>query len=332
MTAVERFHAVMSFRPVDRLPAIEWAPWWSLTLQRWRREGLPQELDPAIDIARWFGLDPLPRIRIRPYRPSCPQPTIDGAPLLAKASLDEYRRFRQNLYTEPGFDEPTYRRLIERRNRHGDIIIWLAIDGFFWFPRSLLGVEPHLLALYEDGELVHAINLDLANYHHQVLNRLLEIGQPDLLTISEDLSYNHGPMLGRAHFEEFLAPYYALVLPQLCGCRTKVFLDSDGNIDMVVPWMLGVGFVGLLPLERRAGVDVARLRRQYPNLLMIGGFDKTVMKHGRQAMVREFHRLGSTIASGGFIPSVDHQTPPDVSLENYRSYVDLLKSNVNRGP
>jgi hypothetical protein len=28
---------------------------------------------------------------------------------------------------------------------------------------------------------------------------------------------------------------------------------------------------------------------------------------------------------GGFIPSVDHQTPPDVSLENYRLYNGILK-------
>jgi hypothetical protein len=29
--------------------------------------------------------------------------------------------------------------------------------------------------------------------------------------------------------------------------------------------------------------------------------------------------------TGGFIPSVDHQTPPGVSLEQYQLYVRLLK-------
>jgi hypothetical protein len=28
--------------------------------------------------------------------------------------------------------------------------------------------------------------------------------------------------------------------------------------------------------------------------------------------------------TGGFIPSVDHQTPPGVSLEQYRCYLRLL--------
>ena len=36
MTNRERFQAVLSHRlPDDRLPAIEWATWWDLTLNRW---------------------------------------------------------------------------------------------------------------------------------------------------------------------------------------------------------------------------------------------------------------------------------------------------------
>lgn len=34
--------------------------------------------------------------------------------------------------------------------------------------------------------------------------------------------------------------------------------------------------------------------------------------------------------SGGFIPSVDHQTPPGVSLKNYRIYVRLLMEYAER--
>ena len=49
------------------------------------------------------------------------------------------------------------------------------------------------------------------------------------------------------------------------------------------------------------------------------------MHLGEQAMRQEFERILPAMKSGGFIPSVDHQTPPDVSLETYRLYVSLLK-------
>jgi hypothetical protein len=34
---------------------------------------------------------------------------------------------------------------------------------------------------------------------------------------------------------------------------------------------------------------------------------------------------------GGFIPSVDHQTPPGVSLEEYRVYLRLLWEYMDAG-
>ena len=34
---------------------------------------------------------------------------------------------------------------------------------------------------------------------------------------------------------------------------------------------------------------------------------------------------------GGFAPSVDHQTPPGVSLENYRIYLRLFREYAEKG-
>lgn len=44
MNTRERFQAVMSFEPVDRLPAIESYWWCDQTLARWYAEGLPRNL------------------------------------------------------------------------------------------------------------------------------------------------------------------------------------------------------------------------------------------------------------------------------------------------
>jgi hypothetical protein len=41
-------------------------------------------------------------------------------------------------------------------------------------------------------------------------------------------------------------------------------------------------------------------------------------------MRAEFERLTPLMKRGGFIPSVDHQTPPGVSLEQYRLFLKLL--------
>lgn len=92
----------------------------------------------------------------------------------------------------------------------------------------------------------------------------------------------------------------------------------------------GAGIEGVLPLERQAGVDVNRIRRNDPDWIMIGGYDKTIMHLGEEAMRREFDRLLPAMQSGRYIPSVDHQTPPDVSLSQYRTYVSLLREYAAR--
>ena len=42
-------------------------------------------------------------------------------------------------------------------------------------------------------------------------------------------------------------------------------------------------------------------------------------------MRKEFERLLPVMARGGYIPGVDHQTPPEVSIANYRLYINLLR-------
>jgi hypothetical protein len=72
------------------------------------------------------------------------------------------------------------------------------------------------------------------------------------------------------------------------------------------------------------------LRRRYPHLRMVGHFNKMTMNRGEEAMRAEFERLSPLARTGGFIPSVDHQTPPGVSLEQYRGYLRLLRDYTNR--
>ena len=56
-----------------------------------------------------------------------------------------------------------------------------------------------------------------------------------------------------------------------------------------------------------------------------------VMNKGEAAIRGEFDRLALLARTGGFIPSVDHQTPPGVSLEEYRVYLRLLHEFVRTG-
>jgi len=323
---LERFRAVMDFQPVDRLPRIEWAGWWDQTLERWQSEGLA--LSDRYEVIRHFGLDVYWQHWFGPQKPTLPAPAYHGAGLMA--TDDEYDALREHLYPETPDELLAQLAQWQAGQDRGDGLLWITLEGVFWFPRKLFGIERHLYGFYDQPELMHRVNGDLLECHLRVLERIAPACRPAFVTLAEDMSYNHGPMLSEALFEEFVAPYYRRLIPRLAEMGMTVLVDTDGDVTAMVPWLLRTGVRGVLPLERQAGVDAAALRRAYPDFLMLGQFDKMVMPRGEAAMRAEFERLLPAMRSGGFIPSVDHQTPPGVSLEQYRSYVALLKEYTQR--
>ena len=322
MTNRERFTAVLNGEKPDRLPMVEWAAWWNLTTDRWEQEGAPK-IDGPDTLQNYFGLDPLRQIWISPRGAGCPSPAYHGAGLLEDEA--GYEAIRPFLFRDEDL-ESAVRRAESWREGHerGDYAAWLTLEGFFWFPRTLFGIENHLYAFYDYPELMHRMNRELTDFHLKCLEKLLPVFQPEYMTFAEDMSYNHGPMLSKELFDEFMLPYYRQVVPVLRENGVKVLIDTDGNVEPLIPWFQEAGIQGVLPLERQAGVDVNRIRENYPEWLMIGGYDKTIMHLGEGAMRREFERLLPAMHSGRYVPSVDHQTPPDVSADQYRIYVRLL--------
>jgi hypothetical protein len=322
MNARESFRAVMRFERPERLPAIEWATWWDKTLDRWREEGLDPSLSGPGELHEALGLDRHDQFWIETLGPGCPEPASHGAPLLhGRAS---YRELLPSLYPAALPDLAAIERAARMREERGSLL-WITLEGFFWFPRVLFGIEPHLYAFYDEAELLHEINDRLADWHLEVVERFCRVATPDFMTFAEDLSGNLGPMISKDCYEEFMTPYYRRVVPELKKRGIRVIVDSDGDISSAIPWFIDAGIEGALPLERKAGVDVAALRESFPDFLFIGGFDKTVMKSGEAAIRAEFERLLPVMRRGGYVPSVDHQTPPDVSLSNYRTYAGLLR-------
>ncbi len=324
----ERFDALMTFKPVDRLPRIEWAGYWSDTTDRWYREGLDPAVRGAEQVREHLGLDPYSQFWIGPRGRETPRASHHGAGIMVDEA--DYERLLPTLYKLPDFQAQGFQRVVGEAHA-GDRVVWMSLDGFFWGPRTLFGIENHLFAFYDHPELMHRINRDLLAFNMNVLNAFCEtVCVPRFITLAEDMSYNHGPMLSEAAFDEFLAPCYEQLASAARDRGIRFLVDSDGDVTSLIPWLERVGVEGILPLERMAGVDVGKIRLEHPEWLMIGGYDKMVMKQGESAMRAEFERLLPTMRKGGFIPSVDHQTPPDVSLENYRIYLRLLDEYTAR--
>ena len=235
MNHVERFRAVMNFQPVDRLPRWEWAMWWDETIERWHGEGLPAHLTDIFEIHEYFGLDPY-----KQYWFSTTEATIEAAQHHVEgvvSNMDDYRKHKRHLY-------PDHDKAIEgmrpwlKRQEKGDAVIWITLEGFFWFPRTMMGFTKLMMAFYDQPELLHRINQDLLDFNLQLLDQIDGIGKPVFMTIAEDMSYNNGPMISREHMDEYLSPYYAKLLARAKEMDMLTIVDTDGDVTLLVPWLL----------------------------------------------------------------------------------------------
>ena len=331
MTNRERFARIMNFEPVDRLLMLEWATWWDKTIDAWQQQGLelpaPGDFqNPGQALQAEFGLDVHQQQWISIKTSATPKPAYHGGPLIEGEA--GYEALLPTLYPKQLDLSPM--RKYRQRWETGEAITWFTLDGFFWGPRQLMGIEPHLYAFYDEPELMHRINRDIAEFNLRVIDEVCAILTPDFMTIAEDMSYNNGPMLSEDAFNEFLLPYYRIIVPELKRRGIRVFIDSDGDITRALPWFERAGIEGILPLERQAGVNLEKLREDHPKALFIGHYDKMVMPRGEAAMRAEFERLAPVMRQGGFLPSVDHQTPPGVPLENYYIYLKLFREYAER--
>ena len=308
---------------------IEWAAWWDKTVHRWESEGLDTSALDYEQLQEHFGLDLMVCLHVPPRSRECPTAEYHGAPLIR--TEEDYDKIRPFLFS----DSVIERLLFEARDRvtrheKGELVIRVFLDGFFWFPRTLFGIENHLYAFYDQPDLMHRMNSELADFNIRAVEALFQVLKPDMIGFAEDMSYNNGPMLSEAQSREFLTPYYQRVVPRIRQEGVKVLVDSDGDITTMIPWMQDAGIEGVYPLEKQAGVDLAKIRSDYPDFLLLGGYDKMVMFQGEDAIRAEFDRLLPVMKSGGYVPSVDHQTPPQVSLEQYRIYLRLFREYAEK--
>lgn len=213
----------------------------------------------------------------------------------------------------------------------GKYSIRMTIEGFFWCPRELLGVEPHLYAFYDEPELLHSICEYMLDVYMNELVAAVDLLHPDILCIMEDLSGANGPMISPDIYNEFVGAYYKKLIPLLKKYGVEnVFVDTDGDFSQLIPNFIESGIDGFLPMDVNAGMDIVKVRKDFPTLKFIGGYNKLCIADGKDAIDKEFERILPVIRQGGYIPGADHQVAPSTSLENYKYYIQKLNEVMHQ--
>jgi len=196
--------------------------------------------------------------------------------------------------------------------------------GCYSMLRNWIGTENLSYLWYDDPALIHECLEFLTDFALRLLERAVTEIPFDFVIIHEDMAGKGGPLMGPKLFAEFLLPHYRRYIAFLKGHGVRlVLVDTDGDHNVLTPVFLEAGVDGFCPLERAAGMDPVQVRREYGrSVCMIGGVDKREIAKGPSAIDAELAHLAPVVETGGYIPTIDHAIPPDVSYADFLYYLE----------
>jgi len=352
MNMRERYLRYMRFEPVDRIPLMEMGVL-DDTFERWYGEGLPRWVRDLRNLEDYLGLDrswncnwlPIHEQIYPLFEPRVLEETeTDQVISDAMGVVYHQRRHHPTIpqYIRfPVENEADYDKLLPRldgkdarrypldfddelrwRNERGEII-GISFQGFFGFPRELMGFKNLCIAFCDQPQLIRRMIADRVRFAKDLFARLLATGQLNFVQIWEDMAYKAGPIISPRMVREFMLPAYEELVSFFRNWGVElIMVDCDGDMRPLLPIWLEAGVDGVHPCEIAANCDPLEIRRRYPRCRLHGGLDKRIIARGREGVDAELRLVQPLLKEGAYIPSIDHFVPYDIPFETYRYYVE----------
>ena len=369
MNPRERFLACNRFQNVDYAPFVEIAAW-GQTYERWLAEGMPKDANTNFNTLRgneYFGFEQWEYIpinvgmiptfqyevieedeRIIVFRGAdgiTHRALKEGQARGTRASMDQYIEFPvKNRADFEGIKKRYDPQNPARYPRNwGELVeTWKTRDyplaltgiggfGFYSMLRRWMGTEKACTIFYDDLALAEEMLDFLTDFFIETTQRALDEVEVDWYNYFEDFAFKTGPLISPQLFKEFLLPRYSHINDYLRKNGVDIIsLDSDGNIEALLPMIIDSGINHICPLEQAAGMDAVKIRKQYGTALaLLGGIDKRELAKGKKEIEKELLRqMPYLLETGGYIPTVDHSIPPDVSYANFTYYLEIKRKII----
>jgi len=352
LTTRERMRMVYNHQSPDRVPIFD-SPWQS-TFYRWKQEGLPQNIDHS-NLVDYFGFDKLAFFEgyidssfrfkeeiieeteryyikktcwggtLKHFKP------ISSTPQYIDFTITNPDKWLKIKETMTATTDRINWKLLERDfakwRKEGYWIVAVPLFGFEIVSTEIIGFERTLFALADEPEWVKEMLDHLCDLNLALLQMMWDKGYTfDEMMWYDDMSYKNGMLFSKNVWEELIKPYTNRAIEWAHNHGVKVQLHSCGNINAIVPELVKLEIDCLNPLEIRAGMNPIALKREFGKKLAFrGGSDVGIWDdlNKFENHMRTF--LPSMMESGGYIFSSDHTVPDNISLENFKKIIEIVK-------
>jgi len=160
-----------------------------------------------------------------------------------------------------------------------------------------MGLERFFIAMIEDSAFIRRLLDDRTEWCIAMFQEAERCGI-DVAVLGEDAGTKSGPMISTDMWREFIFPLHCRIVSEL---RVPVIWHSDGDFSAFLPMAVEAGFVGIHSIEPDAGMDLARIKKEYGGeLALIGNADtRFLFGSDLEAVRKEVDRCMEQGAPGG---------------------------------
>ena len=304
-----------------------------IRLHYWRLNEKPTK---KIDEYTFLYGDPKNRYLIRRFVPSSELFSIveeypPRRKMTVSARFEEAERYLSELEEQVENYQPKreefqeIRRLIEEygeeyviRINGGNVGIGLSTEDPIWLMAMV--AKPKLAARYLDIQTEIAV---------RQMRYFAEAGVK-LLFSGCDIASDEGPCFPSRVFHELVLPRLQKVAEECHKHDMYLLYASDGNLWPIADDLFGQsGIDGYYEIDRRAGMDLHKLRKRFPDLILIGNISSHTLHFGtREAVIAEtLSCLREAKRSRGIIVGVSNYIVPGTPKENIKALIETLRKH-----
>jgi uroporphyrinogen decarboxylase len=351
VTSRERIIATLRHQEPDRVPMVEIC-FWPPTLERWRTEGLPEDVQPG----QYFDLDRIPRIGIdcslqleEDILEETDEWTVmrdtNGAvhkrwkeQYATCAEVDQlvktredWERVRERLQpTEDRVPEDLAERIRSVQDQ-GTFVVLQPSEPIWWVWRTL-GMERAFMVMAGEPDRFAEMVRTQTEMQLELLGMALDAGaRPDGVWYFSDLCYRNGMFFSEAMYRELMLPWHRKLADFCRDNDLFLLLHCCGDARKLVPHLIDAGFDAIQPLEARCGNDVREMKPSHGDrITLFGNMSMDVFASGDRAAIREevVSKIQAAKPGGGYIWHSDHSVPPTVAFDDYAYAVELAREHA----
>lgn len=337
----------LNHEEADRV-AIQDGPW-KHTIDRWHREGLPEDQSPA----DYFGYEMTGQ-------------GIDGSLQLPEETIEETdvyvisknangatrRKFKDHESTPEYIDftikdrktweeykprmawndrRVNWEKALQANKTARDAGKFVSYNAAFGYDKmqGFVGSERLLMAIAEDPAWVKdmfdtAVDLIIVGAEEMTARGL----KFDGAFVYDDMGYRNASLFSPAAYRAIEFPSQKRMYSFFKSKGLPTILHSCGCVKELIPQLIEAGLTCLQPLEVKAGMDVIELKQKYgEQLAFMGGIDVRAMADPDPKVIEKeiSSKLPVAKKGGGYIYHSDHSVPSNVSFQQYCHTIDLVR-------